>query len=225
MRARLLRTGPLPRLTMIAAALLMTLGVVTAVPTPASAAVTLCDVELEYGESGSCVERLQKRLNELGLNCGNQLAADGVFGEATHDRVLAFQGRNRLKLTGVVGSVTRAKLADPDEGLAVTCLSGVRDQIRAVFAAADEDDALIIARCESAYNPLAIGINTNGTMDIGVFQFNTGGTLQAYMPGSTLAAQIDSALHSDTNIHAAFELHRDDGDWGAWSCRDQLSNG
>lgn len=38
---------------------------------------------------GSCVERLQRRLNELGLNCGNQLSADGVFGTTTEDRVFA----------------------------------------------------------------------------------------------------------------------------------------
>lgn len=166
MTASLLRAGPLSRLTTIAAALIVALGVFTAVSTtPASAAVTLYDVELEYGKSGNCVERLQKRLNALGLNCGNQLAA------------------------------------------------------------ADEDDALIIARCESAYNPLAIGINTNGTMDIGVFQLNTGGTLQAYMSGSTLAEQVENAFHSDTNIHAAHKLQQDEGDWGAWSCRDHLPNG
>ncbi|MGI5215640.1 peptidoglycan-binding domain-containing protein [Plantactinospora sp. CA-290183] len=74
----------------------------------ATSAAMLCDVDLEYGESGSCVERLQRRLNELGLNCGNQLGTDGVFGAATRMRVFAFQGRNRLTMTGDVGSVTRS---------------------------------------------------------------------------------------------------------------------
>lgn len=219
MRARLLRAEPLSRLTTIVAALVVALGLFTAVPaTPSSAAVTLCDVELEYGESGSCVERLQKRLNELGLNCGNQLATDGVFGKVTRDRVLAFQGRNRLTLTGVVGPQTRAKLADPDERLDVTCAAGIRDQIRAEFPSSQEPAALDIAECESTYNPIAFNINTNGTFDIGVFQFNTGGTLQAYLPGSSLAEKIDNALHSLPNIEAAHALREDDGDWGAWTC-------
>jgi hypothetical protein len=45
----------------------------------ASAAVQLCDRTLEYGDSGDCVARLQRRLNELGLDCGNGLAADGCL--------------------------------------------------------------------------------------------------------------------------------------------------
>ncbi|TCC32423.1 peptidoglycan-binding protein [Kribbella sindirgiensis] len=190
-------------------------------PGPAAAAeagtsaVTLCDVELEYGESGSCVERLQRRLNELGLNCGNQLDVDGQFGTATRMRVYAFQGRNRLDMVGVVGSVTRAKLADPDEGLAVACDATVESQIRAVFPAAIANKAVRVARCESGLNPIAVGLNTNGTKDVGVFQFNTGGTLQEYLPGSDAGEKIDRALSSADNIHAAYDLYRARG-WQPW---------
>ncbi|TWD83705.1 putative peptidoglycan binding protein [Kribbella amoyensis] len=194
-------------------------------PSPAAAAeagtsaVTLCDVVLEYGESGSCVERLQRRLNELGLNCGNVLAVDGVFGTATRMRVFAFQGRNRLDLVGVVGPVTRAKLADPDEGLAVACDATVERQIRAVFPASIANKAVRVARCESGLNPIAVGLNTNGTKDVGVFQFNTGGTLQEFLPGRDTGEKIDRALSSADNIHAAYDLYRARG-WQPWTCRD-----
>ncbi|MEV0646353.1 peptidoglycan-binding protein [Phytomonospora sp. NPDC050363] len=202
--------------------LVLLLGLIVAGPAAQASAdagtnATLCDVDLEYGESGSCVERLQRRLNEIGLNCGNQLAVDGNFGTATRARVIAFQGRNRLDLVGVVGSVTRSRLAAPDEGLAVACDSTIIAQIRAVFPAEHEEKAISVARCESRFSAIAVGLNTNATKDVGVFQFNTGGTLQEYLPGSTLAAKIDNALHSDTNIHAAYRLFLDRG-WQPWFC-------
>ncbi|MEO3926246.1 peptidoglycan-binding protein [Micromonosporaceae bacterium B7E4] len=210
--------------TVMGAALLSLGSIVLWPMSPASAdvgtsAATLCDVDLEYGESGSCVERLQRRLNELGLNCGNQLAVDGAFGAATRMRVFAFQGRNRLTMTGEVGSATRSKLANPDEGLAVACDSTVESQIRAVFPDSIANKAVRVARCESGLNPIAVGLNTNGTKDVGVFQFNTGGTLQEYLPGSTVAVQIDRALSSADNIHAAYDLYRARG-WQPWTCGD-----
>jgi len=36
----------------------------------------------------------------------------------------------------------------------------------------DIDLALNVAFCESSYNPLAVGINVNGTMDRGLYQWN-----------------------------------------------------
>ncbi|MFC6023762.1 peptidoglycan-binding protein [Plantactinospora solaniradicis] len=182
-----------------------------------TSAATLCDVDLEYSESGSCVERLQRRLNELGLNCGNQLSVDGAFGAATRMRVFAFQGRNRMTMTGEVGSVTRSKLANPDQGLGVACDSTVESQIRAVFPDSIANKAVRVARCESGLNPIAVGLNTNGTKDVGVFQFNTGGTLQEYLPGATLAVKVDNALSSADNIHAAYDLYRARG-WQPWTC-------
>jgi hypothetical protein len=184
---------------------------------PETSAAALCDVDLEYGESGSCVERLQRRLNELGLNCGNQLSVDGGFGAATRMRVFAFQGRNRITMTGEVGSVTRSKLTTPDQGLSVACDSTVESQIRSVFPDSIANKAVRVARCESGLNPIAVGLNTNGTKDVGVFQFNTGGTLQEYLPGATLAVQVDNALSSADNIHAAYDLYRARG-WQPWTC-------
>ena len=187
---------------------------------PAYAATALCDRTLQYGDSGSCVERLQRRLNELGLDCGNQLTVDGVFGRITRMRVYAFQGRNRLEVDGIVGPNTRDKLANPDEGLGVSCDSAVASLIRQIWPDGSEDKAVRVARCESGLNPIAVGgPNSNGTLDFGVFQFNNGGTLQSYLPGDTYRAKVDNALHAEANIRAALQLWRDRG-WDPWSCRD-----
>ncbi len=212
------------RTTALLSAALVALGSLVLSPGPAAAAgagpsaVTLCATDLRYGDSGGCVERLQQRLNEVGLNCGNRLADDGVFGLATRMRVFAFQGRNRLAMDGIVGPLTRAKLADPDVSLSVDCDATVEAQIRAVFPDSIENKAIRVARCESGINPIAVGLNTNGTKDIGVFQFNTGGTLQEYLPGSTTLIKIQNALTSTENIRAAYALYRARG-WQPWTCR------
>lgn len=196
-------------------------GMAIVVPaSPASAEVTLCDVSLRIGDRGDCVRKLQRRLNELGLDCGNELTVDGEFGSLTRMRVFAFQGRNRLEVHGIVGVHTRAKLANPDERLGVSCPATIADRIRAIWPDPSEDKAIRVARCESGLNTIAVGgPNSNGTLDFGVFQFNDGGTLQAYLPGPNLAAKIDNSLRSDENIHAALALFRDRG-WQPWACRD-----
>jgi len=62
---------------------------------------------LKLGSKGSQVVTLQKRLNELGYNCG---AADGIFGSKTRQAVMAFQKDNGLAVDGIVGPKTIAKL-------------------------------------------------------------------------------------------------------------------
>jgi len=215
-----MRVSPRGLLTMLVAVTLGA-GLGVAVPaSPASAAVTLCNVTLSFGSSGDCVNRLQRRLNELGLDCGNQLTVDGDFGRLTRMRVYAFQGRNRLAVDGIVGPLTRSKLAAPDETLGVSCSTVIADRIRAIWPDSLQEKAIRVARCESGLNPIAVGgPNSNGTLDFGVFQFNNGGTLQAYLPGSTNAAKVDAALHADDNIRAALRLHQDRG-WQPWACGD-----
>lgn len=205
---------------LLIAAALGTAMVVMSPASPAAAEVTLCDTSLSIGDSGDCVRRLQRRLNELGLNCGNELTVDGQFGRLTRMRVFAFQGRNRLEVHGIVGVHTRAKLANPDERLGVSCPATIADRIRAIWPDAHEEKAIRVARCESGLNPIAVGgPNSNGTLDFGVFQFNDGGTLQGYLPGANLAAKIDNSLRSDDNIRAALALFRDRG-WQPWTCGD-----
>lgn len=198
------------------------LGTITALFAPASPAhaVTLCATTLRYGDSGDCVSRLQRRLNELGLNCGNQLTVDGSFGRLTRMRVYAFQGRFRLAVDGVVGPNTRSALASASGGMSVSCDSAVADRIRAIWPDGTQDKAIRVARCESGLNPIAVGgPNGNGTLDFGVFQFNDGGTLQEYLPGATRAEKVDNALLAEANIRAALQLYRARG-WQPWACRD-----
>ena len=71
--------------------------------------------------------------------------------------------------------------------------------------------ALRVAACESGYDPHARHVNRNGTVDYGVFQINSGGTLQSL--GITAA----QALDAETNIRAAYRLFRKRG-WQPWVC-------
>ncbi len=62
---------------------------------------------MRRGSKGSQVEILQRRLNDLGYNCGS---VDGNFGGATERAVIQFQAAMGLAVDGVVGPATRAKL-------------------------------------------------------------------------------------------------------------------
>ena len=56
---------------------------------------------------GSDIRTLQTMLNALGFRCGR---ADGVFGDRTKSAVMAFQRANGLKVDGIVGRATKARL-------------------------------------------------------------------------------------------------------------------
>ncbi len=60
----------------------------------------------DYVHRGTCVERLQLRLNEL----GESLTVDGVYGYRTRKAVMRFQKSNRLKADGIAGYFTQLKL-------------------------------------------------------------------------------------------------------------------
>lgn len=62
---------------------------------------------LKYGYTGDVIAQLQNHLYSLNYYKG---VADGKFGFATYSAVRAFQARNGLKVDGVVGPVTWAKL-------------------------------------------------------------------------------------------------------------------
>jgi len=61
---------------------------------------------LRQGSTGSDVETLQQRLNDLGYG----IAVDGNFGPGTQGAVVDFQGKNGLGNDGVVGPQTWAAL-------------------------------------------------------------------------------------------------------------------
>ena len=60
---------------------------------------------LKRGSSGDSVKLLQTKLIALGYDCGSS-GADGDFGDATYDAVIAFQTKNNLEVDGVVGPQT-----------------------------------------------------------------------------------------------------------------------
>ena len=77
---------------------------------------------LRSGISGADVQKLQKRLIELGYSCGPK-GADGNFGKMTKAAVLAFQGDHLdqngtpLETDGRVGPATRWALANPTKAV------------------------------------------------------------------------------------------------------------
>jgi peptidoglycan hydrolase-like protein with peptidoglycan-binding domain len=79
----------------------------TVKPDPTATPSTQITVTLRRGSKGSQVEALQRRLIELGFDCG---AIDGSFGPATQKAVIEFQLAYGLVGDGVVGPLTRAKL-------------------------------------------------------------------------------------------------------------------
>ena len=67
--------------------------------------------ELRYGSEGEDVKILQQSLITLGYNCGSY-GADGDFGQATQNAVIAFQEANNLPASGTVDAATQAKIAE-----------------------------------------------------------------------------------------------------------------
>lgn len=65
---------------------------------------------LRLGAQGSDVGRLHAVLGRLGYPVAESEAARSLFGETTHQRVLAFQAANGLPRTGEVDAPTAAEL-------------------------------------------------------------------------------------------------------------------
>ncbi len=172
----------------------------------ASAATTLCNTTLRKGDSGSCVTKLQTRLNEL----GSDLVVDGAFGGKTEDEVYAFQGRSRIGFDGIVGPTTRSYLANPGTvRLTRAAASTIGAYIDSKFGSA-APTARKIASCESGYRETAINTNTNGSIDIGVFQMNT------IHDGGNRTAFAHDMLYYKTNVDKAYALYVSSGGFGPW---------
>lgn len=71
--------------------------------------VTVEPRSLSKGDSGSAVEEMQKMLIACGYSCG-KWGADGDWGSATDQAVLAFQKDHGLSVDGVYGPKTKAAL-------------------------------------------------------------------------------------------------------------------
>jgi len=85
-----------------------------AVKAPATASVTAAAAAprtLKLGMSGADVKALQNKL--ISLHYIDVKSATGVFDSGTHHAVVAFQKVHRLGRDGIVGPITRSKLAAP----------------------------------------------------------------------------------------------------------------
>ena len=87
----------------------------------------------------------------------------------------------------------------------------VKALILDTFGPAAGPHALRIAACESEFNHRATHRNRNGTIDYGVFQLNSGGTMQSL--GLTPASALDPVA----NVKAARRLYLRRG-WQPWVC-------
>jgi peptidoglycan hydrolase-like protein with peptidoglycan-binding domain len=74
-------------------------------PTTSETATKLIRI-LKFGSKGADVKQVQTLLN----NAGFALKADGIFGKLTLRAVKGYQGKNGLKIDGLVGQLTFAKL-------------------------------------------------------------------------------------------------------------------
>jgi Putative peptidoglycan binding domain len=79
----------------------------TTTPAPATPKVRVPTTTLKQGDSGAQVKLLQKALTTLGYQPGT---ADGSFGPATKQALLAFQTAQGLTADGVAGPKTLAAL-------------------------------------------------------------------------------------------------------------------
>lgn len=90
-------------------------------------------------------------------------------------------------------------------------VAAIKARIMDVFGPTHGRHAIAIVRCESTFDPHATHRNRNGTVDYGLFQINSGGTLQS------LGLNAAEALDWQANIDAAYRLFRKRG-WQPWVC-------
>lgn len=82
----------------------------SAIPMPPSTTPISPTIRIQFGHEGPAVTMLQEKLWELKYFTG---VVDGKFGYTTKSAVSAFQQANGLKVDGIVGNATWAKLNDP----------------------------------------------------------------------------------------------------------------
>jgi len=97
--------------------------------------------------------------------------------------------------------------------------------IETYFPAAQWQNATLVSMCESGHRNVVSNPNTDGTVDMGLFQLNAGGTLQGLLvrdgqPPSNTALALDPAW----NVRAASKLWSERG-WQPWVCAHKLGIG
>ena len=64
---------------------------------------------IQYGDQGEKVKKLQRALNELGYGNSGTQSLDGIFGSGTQSAVKAFQSAMGIAVDGIVGPDTKSK--------------------------------------------------------------------------------------------------------------------
>jgi hypothetical protein len=85
-----------------------------------------------------------------------------------------------------------------------------RDLVSRHFPARVVDDALRLVFYESSGDPNAVHLNTNGTLEVGLFQMNSG-NMQGFGV-NTLERWRELMSHPETNVKAALRLWREAGE-------------
>lgn len=120
-------------------------------------------------------------------------------------------------IIGVISAITLTAAPamaheTPAGGVSAETIAVVKAYIMDVFGPLNGPRAIRIAACESGFNPEALNHNKNGTHDGGIFQLNSGGTVQS------LGLTFNETKDYKKNIEAAYRLFRQRG-WRPWVCR------
>lgn len=98
----------------------------------------------------------------------------------------------------------------------------IQSLIRKHFPADQLGNAMAVSACESGHSDAKGAVNSDGTIDWGVFQLNDGGTLQASLDAigvsySSTAEARQLALDTAINVRAAAQIYAERG-WAPWVC-------
>ncbi len=144
-------------------------------------------VGLRLGSTGDGVRKVQQALMDTGMTLRG--GADGIFGQATHNALVAYQRVNGLNQSGIVDSAT-ARLMGLGGASGVSAPSG-GGSTAAGFAVYDERGARVTALQQALINA---GITVPGGAD-GVFGSGTLGAVIKFQQAKGLPAtgKVDQA--------------------------------
>jgi hypothetical protein len=108
----------------------------------------------------------------------------------------------------VLSPIATATIID-EEDVSTKDMSEVEKMIYEEFGPADYKVARAVAKAESGLREQAFGINTNNTIDVGVFQINS---IHFGQKGCSFKEVLDAR----SNIKCAHEIQKASG-WTAWS--------
>jgi hypothetical protein len=129
-------------------------------------------------------------------------------------------------LTAGGGTVDNGPQVTTGGPIPTTDVTGKTRQIQALvrkyFPSDQLGNAMAVSACESGHSDAKGAVNSDGTIDWGVFQLNDGGTLQGALdaigvPYSSTAEAQQLALKTETNVEAAAQIYAAQG-WAPWVC-------